>query len=281
MDKENLKTFDLNSFSMINQGKVPSVEEFTTFKKNIAPIINLDLTNYKNTQMERRIVSLMNRCGFDNLNDYLKVLKTDSKKLEEFLNMLTINVTEFFRNPEKFHELETKYLPELLKKSKKLKIWSAGCSIGAEIYSIAMMLDKMKILNDCELIASDFDKNILAKAQNGIYSDIEINSLNDEFRAHFTSLGKDKNQISSKFRQKIKFEKIDLLNSKFQKDFDLILCRNVVIYFTEEAKDKLYKQFHESLKPGGVLFIGSTERINNHRSIGYNMKTPFFYEKEV
>ncbi|MEI7473454.1 MAG: protein-glutamate O-methyltransferase CheR [bacterium] len=281
MDKNKLKNFDLSAFTQVPTGKIPPAEEFNAFKKNIAPLINLDLTNYKNTQMERRIVSLMNRCGMDNLNDYFNVLKTDSKKLEEFLNMLTINVTEFFRNPEKFQELETLYLPELLKNSRKLKVWSAGCSIGAEIYSLSMMFDKMKILNDCELIASDFDKTILEKAKNGIYSEMEVGSIGADYKKYFTSVGNDKQQVESRLRQKVKFEKRDLLNSKFEKDFDLILCRNVVIYFTDEAKDKLYKEFYDALKPGGVLFIGSTERINNHRAIGFNMKTPFFYQKEV
>jgi chemotaxis protein methyltransferase CheR len=280
MDKDNTKNFDAVAFSQTSTGKVPSVEEFNIFKKNIATLINLDLTNYKNAQMERRIASLMNRCGISTLHEYLQILKSDAKKLEEFLNMLTINVTEFFRNPEKFQELENIYIPELLKTSRKLKIWSAGSSIGAEIYSVAMILDKMRILNDCDLIASDFDKTILEKARNGVYSSFEMGAMGDDFKKYFSPLGNEKYQIESKLRQKIKFEKMDLLNSKFEKGFDLILCRNVVIYFTDEAKDKLYKDFFNALKPGGILFIGSTERINNHKEIGFNMKKPFFYQKD-
>jgi len=263
----------------ITPGKMPSPEEFNKFKRNIASLINLDLTNYKSTQMERRIVSLMNRIEIDSLDDYLTVLKSDSQRLEEFVNMLTINVSEFFRNPEKFFELESIYIPELLKKSPRIKIWSAGCSIGAEVYSVAMILDKHGLLDKCDLIASDFDINILKKAKEGIYNKFEVGTIPRAYEQYITQISENEFQIDSKLTSKIRFERQDLLNSKYEKDFDMILCRNVVIYFTEEAKDKLYKNFYDSLKPGGILFIGSTERINNYRDIGYKLKTAFFYEK--
>ena len=261
--------------------QIPSAEEFAIFKKKIAPLINLDLTNYKNTQMERRIASLMHRNNINNLMNYYKCLSSDPVILDEFINMLTINVTEFFRNPEKFFELENTYIPELLKKNQFLKIWSAGCSVGAEIYSLAMILDKLKVLDKCDLIASDFDANILKKAQTGIYTNYEKGNLKEEYKKYFKSIDDNdsKFQIDSRIISKVKFEKRDLLNSNFAKNFDLILCRNVVIYFTEDAKEVLYKKIYESLRIGGILFIGSTERINNHKAIGYNLKSSFFYER--
>jgi len=257
---------------------IPPEAEFLRFKQKIAPLINLDLTNYKNKQMERRIVSLMNRNGIYKLDEYYRVLSSDSKKLEEFINMLTINVSEFFRNPDKFLELETKYLPELIDRP-KLKVWSAGCSIGAEIYSLAMIFDKLNVLNKCELIASDFDRKIIQKAQSGIYTEMEVGTVPAEYRKYFNKIDANNYKINEKLIASVKFEQRDLLNSKFEKNFDLILCRNVVIYFTEEAKDRLYKLFYESLSPGGILFIGSTERIANHKDFGYNLRSSFFYQK--
>lgn len=278
MDNNNI----FQNIIQTSTGKIPTNEEFISFKKKIAPIINLDLTNYKNTQMERRISSLMNKNGISSLDEYFNVLKTDPKRLDEFTNMLTINVSEFFRNPEKFIELETKYLPELMKNSSKPKIWSAGCSIGAEVYSTAMILAKHGLLEKTELIASDFDKSILKKAQDGIYTKYEIGTLPKDYDKYFkpvNDLHGDKYQIDPQINSHVKFHRQDLLNSKFETGFDLIMCRNVVIYFTEEAKDKLYKAFYDSLKPGGILFIGSTERINNHKEFGYNVRSPFFYQK--
>jgi chemotaxis protein methyltransferase CheR len=276
---ENSQKLNFDKLSEFSQVKIPPEEEFVVFKKRIAPLINLDLSNYKNKQMERRIASLMNRNQLEKLAEYAKLLETDRAKLDEFVNMLTINVSEFFRNFEKFKELETAYIPELLKNSAKLKIWSAGCSIGAEIYSLAMIFDTLNVLDRCEFVASDFDQKILEKAKNGIYSEIEFASVQDQYKKYFNKVEKNNFKISEKLISKIRFERRDLLNSQFEKDFDLILCRNVVIYFTDEAKDKLYKKFHDSLKTGGILFIGSTERINNHRDFGYNLRTSFFYQK--
>lgn len=266
-------------FPSLQSGKIPSMEEFAIFKKNIASIIHLDLTNYKNSQMERRITSMMNRNGIFDLEEYYKILKTNPKKLEEFTNMLTINVSEFFRNPEKFVELESTYFPELIKKFPRLKIWSAGCSIGAEIYSIAMILDKLGYLDKCELVATDFDINILNKAKNAVYSKFEVGTIQNGYEKYIKQIDDEKFQIIPSLSSKVRFERQDLLNSQYEKDFGLILCRNVVIYFTDEAKDRLYQNFYDSLKPGGILFIGSTERINNHKAFGYNLRTSFFYEK--
>ncbi len=270
---------DLESLVNSVMSKIPSEQEFLIFKRKIAPLINLDLTNYKSKQMERRISSLMNKCGHEDLLSYAKLLESDEKKLDEFINMLTINVSEFFRNTEKFIELEQSYLPILFKKP-KLKVWSAGCSIGAEIYSLAMIFDKLNALNKCELVASDFDKKIVDKAQSGIYSKLEVGTVPSEYKKYFSTIpGTTDYQIDKKLTTSVRFEKRDLLNSRFEKGFDLILCRNVVIYFTEEAKEKLYGMFYDSLNPGGLLFIGSTERINNHRQYGYDLKTSFFYKK--
>jgi len=259
------------------------IDEMSLFKKKISSLIKLDLTNYKNAQMERRILAYMHKNGMDNLLSFYKVLEKDAEMLEQFVNMLTINVSEFFRNQEKFEELEQVYLPELLKRKSCLKIWSAGCSIGAEIYSIAMILDKLNKLESCKLIASDFDINIINKAKSGIYLQHEVQSMPDEYMRYFTKTddSEEKYILDSKIVNSVKFERSDLLNSSFEKNFDLVLCRNVVIYFTEEAKDVLYKKFYDSLLPGGILFIGSTERIQDHKSIGYNLLTPFFYQKPL
>lgn len=278
----NINNFCNFNLDFIKDNKqLPSSAEFLQFKSKIASLINLDLTNYKNTQMERRINSLMNKNGHENLMEYYQLLKKDPDKLKEFINMLTINVSEFFRNTEKFNELENIYIPQLLKNSSRLKIWSAGCSFGAEIYSLAMILDSHGVLNKSTLIASDFDRNILEKAKKGIYIKQEFDTVKPEYKKYFKKLNSNQNlfQIDPKISQKVIFNRCDLLNSAFEKDFDLILCRNVVIYFTEEAKDKLYQKFYDSLKNKGILFIGSTERINNYKNIGFITLSNFFYQK--
>ena len=260
----------------------PTAEEFSVFKRKVSSLIGgLDLASYKNTQMERRIKTLMLRTNVDNLEDYYNLLKKDSGHLNDFINMLTINVTEFFRNPEKFALLQTEYIPELLERNTRLKIWSSGCSIGAEIYSIAMILDKMDVLDKCTLVASDFDENVINKAKSGIYTKYDLKDLPEKYKKYFKALddSKEKFQIDKKLASKVVFRKQDLLNGGFEKGFDLICCRNVVIYLTDEAKYKLYENFYKSLKPGGILFIGSTEIINKYKEIGFNLRSSFFYQK--
>ncbi len=284
MEKKNKFDLDKIDFSHLvpkNNYKKPSEQEFSAFKSKVEHLINLDLTHYKSNQMERRINTLMNRNGIENLMVYYNLLKKDPDKLREFINMLTINVTEFFRNKEKFEELENDHLPQIIKNSTNIKVWSAGCSIGAEIYSLAMLFDKFGVLNKVDLVASDFDKEILNKAQSGIYAENELKLLDKAYTKYFTPLDPEKKrfQISKKLIDSVRFERRDLLNSTFEKNFDLILCRNVVIYFTEEAKDELYAKFYNSLKPGGILFIGSTERINNYKDIGFDLTSSFFYKK--
>lgn len=269
----------LNNISTPTQ---PSVEEFIQFKQTVKPIINLDLTNYKNKQMERRILTLMNKSGYFSLSEYANDLQKDENLRDEFVNMLTINVSEFFRNTEKFIELEQTYIKELFTKKSKLKVWSAGCSIGAEIYSLAMIFDKLGFLDKVELVASDFDNKIIQKASSGIYNEQEVGTVPDEYKKYFTNIEGSKYptfQIDKRITSKVRFERRDLLNSTFERDFDLVLCRNVVIYFTDEAKDKLYVDFFTSMSPGAILFIGSTERINGYKEMGYDLRTSFFYQK--
>jgi len=229
---------DLSKLLNLPKLNMPSEEEFNNFKKKIASSIGLNLFNYKNAQMERRIVSLMNRNNIFKIDEYYKLLTSNNEKLEEFTNMLTINVTEFFRNGDKFEELEEKFIPDLLKKHGSLKIWSAGCSCGAEIYSIAMILDRLKALDKCTLIASDFDVKILNTAKKGLYSKFELGTIKPEYKKYFKPLddGSEKFKVDDNIISTVKFEKRDLLNGVFEKNFHLILCRNVVIYFTEEVQ---------------------------------------------
>lgn len=260
----------------------PTDQEFERFKNKIKPLINLDLSQYKSKQMERRILSFMNRSKIPNLDTFSSSLKDNPDLLRDFINMLTINVSEFFRDQKRFEEFESLYLDDINKNaSGRMKIWSAGCSIGAEIYTIAMILDKRKMLNSSTLIATDFDSKILDKAKEGIYNKTEYKTVKTEYQEYFEQIDPDKYQIISKIRNKVKFVRQDLLKDTFDKNFNLILCRNVVIYFTEEAKDLLYKKFYDSLANNGVLFVGSTERIQNYREIGYNLKTHFFYQKSL
>lgn len=256
-------------------------QDWEQFKQKFNAKSGINLNDYKPAQMQRRITNLMNRHGAHTYLEFFKLIDKDSKLYKDFIDYLTINVTEFFRTPEKFVELEKKVLPDLLARSNRLNIWSAGCSIGAEPYSLAMILNDITPGVKHRILATDLDVEMLAKAKQGVYTNSEYKNIpSDRALKYFKQEG-DKYVISPDIRAKVEFERHNLLLDNFQTGFDLILCRNVVIYFTEEAKDILYRRFFTALKPGGVLFVGGTEAILNFRDMGFAQYLPFFYRKPL
>ncbi len=240
----------------------------------------IDLNLYKATQMHRRINSFMERIGAKDYDKFLEMLGKSKELYQQFFEHLTINVTEFFRTPEKFDELEKIVIPELLKKNPSLKIWSAGCSAGAEPYSLAMMLNELSPGKSHRVLATDLDPQMLAKAKaGGPYIINEVKNIPPARLQKYFTKTPEGYIVNENMRSKIEFKQHNLLKDRFETGFDLILCRNVVIYFTEEAKDKLYKNFFNSLKEGGILFVGGTEAIMNFKSMGYTQMRPFFYQR--
>lgn len=201
--------------------------------------------------------------------------------LEEFVNYLTINVSEFYRNPEQWKVLESEILPELMKSgNKNLKIWSAACSTGDEPYSLAMVLSKYVPLSNINILATDIDKQVLEKAKLGLYAEKSLAGLPKEYISkYFTKVGNSAYQISNDIKKCVQFKQHNLLKDPYPTGYDLILCRNVLIYFTEEAKEDIYRKFNDTLRSGGVLFVGSTEQIIKYRELNYESKRSFFYMK--
>lgn len=254
-------------------------KDWELFKQKFFVKSNIDLNHYKPAQMQRRITNLMNRHGANTYMDFFSLIERDAKLYEDFVEYLTINVTEFFRTPEKFMELESKCLTDLLANSPRLNIWSAGCSIGAEPYSLAIILKEKTPNTKHRILATDLDVEILAKAKKAQYTANEMKNLPQDRLNKYFKQADSQYLLNDDIKSRIEFQKHNLLLDRFEAGFDLILCRNVVIYFTEEAKDALYKRFFAALKPGGVLFVGGTEAILNFRDIGFQHYIPFFYRK--
>ena len=231
--------------------------------------------------MRRRINTLITKNNVKTYNDYVALIKKDKEKFDQFINFLTINVSEFYRNPDQWKILEGQVFPELIKKfGKNLKIWSAACSTGDEPYSLVMALSRQVPLANIKIIATDIDNQVLDTARMGLYNEKSIASVPDDLKKkYFTKVGSSY-QISDEIKKRVEFKKHDLLKDPYPSGCNLIVCRNVVIYFTEEAKFFIYQKFHKALQPGGVLFIGSTEQIMNYRELGFDRHTSFFFEKK-
>ncbi len=240
---------------------------------------SIDLSAYKPNQLHRRISSLMSRLGLKDYLEYTKLLEKNDSQKQRFLDFITINVTEFFRNPELYLELESILKDELLVKKAGLRAWSAACSIGAEPYSMAIILDKISPGANHMIMATDIDETILKRGKAGVYFNHEVKSLKEEYINKYFKLEGDKYVIAPKLKAMVNFTKHDLIHDKYPQSLDLIVCRNVVIYFNTQTKDDIYKRFYDSLKPGGILFVGATESVYNYRELGFSKASSFIYRK--
>jgi len=258
---------------------VENVLDWEWFIKKFEALSKIDLKAYKRPQMERRINSFMRSVNAPDYKSFVDLLNSDKTIYRRFLDHITINVSEFFRNANHWEVLEKEIIPLLLKDRSNLKVWSAGCSTGEEPYSLAIMFKEKGFPLSGRILATDLDNEVLEKAGLGLYSNKAVQGLSPEqLKKYFENQGS-YYQAKDELKKMISFQKHDLLRDLFPRDFDLILCRNVVIYFTEESKFKLYQRFANSLKVGGVLFIGSTEQIFQARELNMKSIATFFYQK--
>ncbi|MBO7386783.1 MAG: protein-glutamate O-methyltransferase CheR [Lachnospiraceae bacterium] len=248
--------------------------------KAVYDLTKIDLNSYKEKQMKRRIDALIAKNGVKGYDKYVECLKTNKDMFDEFINYITINVSEFYRNPDQWKLLEKDVLPALIKKyGENLKIWSAACSTGDEPYTLVMVLSKFMPINKIKIFATDLDKTVIGKAKVGLYNEKSLAGLPKEFKdKYFTKIGSSY-QISDEIKSRVEFKEHNLLRDTYPTNYHLIVCRNVLIYFTEEAKDEVFKKFCQALVPGGYLFIGSTEQIINHKELGFDRQSSFFYVK--
>lgn len=254
--------------------------DYEYLKKEVLALTAIDLNCYKEKQMKRRIDTLITKHKIEGYDKYIQGLRNDKALFDEFVNYITINVSEFYRNPEQWKFMDEKVFPELIGKfGKNLKIWSAACSTGDEPYSLVMALSKHIPLNSIKIYATDLDKQVIAKAKLGLYAEKSVASVPADLKSkYFTKVGPSY-KISDEIKARVEFHEHNLLKDTYPTDYHMIVCRNVLIYFTEEAKDEVFRKYYKSLASGGVLFIGSTEQIINYKEIGYERKNSFFYQK--
>lgn len=257
------------------------VYDYEWFKKAVLDLTKIDLNAYKEKQMKRRIDTLIAKHGTKGYDQYVTELKTNKERFDEFVNYLTINVSEFYRNTDQWNLLDKVYIPELINRfGKNLKIWSAACSTGDEPYSLVMALSKHLPLNQIKIYATDLDKQVIAKAKVGLYNAKSVAGVPGDLKSKYFEKVGPSFKIANEIKARVEFKEHNLLKDTYPTGCHLIVCRNVLIYFTEEAKDEVFRKFNKSLAQGGVLFIGSTEQIINFKDIGYKRRESFFYQRE-
>ncbi|HHU61717.1 MAG TPA: protein-glutamate O-methyltransferase CheR [Natronincola sp.] len=256
------------------------MNNYEKLKNDIYKALEIDLNAYKEQQMRRRINQWLDRHRLKSYDELIDMIRKDQTHKENFTKYLTINTSNFFRDVNVFKEIEEKVLPAIGKNNRP-RIWSAGASIGAEIYSIAILLAELGI-RPSMLLATDIDEIILQKARDGIYLNNQMNGIKDEYKdKYFKQLEDGSWAITPKIKTQVKFEKHNLLKDNFQRSFDLILCRNVFIYFTSATQSELIRKFVLSLKPQGYFIVGSAEQIMDPNAYNLSRVSYCIYQKNL
>ncbi len=227
--------------------------------KRIVSIINkvtdFNLDHYKIKPLRRRIHSRMRRLGIDNYKDYTNYLATNKDEVTILEEALTINLTRFFRNKAVFEYIKDEILPSLNNPS----IWSAGCASGAEPFTLAILCHEQNL--NCSIVGTDIDTESIKKAREGIYDIFSMKEVEPDIqKKYFKKVGKNY-KIIDKIKERVKFQQLDLKDISFESGFDLIICRNVLIYLSREFQEQTLLCFHKALKPGGYLILGKVESL--------------------
>lgn len=248
--------------------------------KRVLELTGIDLDSYKRPQMLRRLDSILARCHLANLTALANELKPGSEMLKEFMERFTINVSECFRDKPRFEQLAKDIIPQMFKRNPSLRFWSAGCSYGAEPYSLAIILRELNATR-AHITATDIDPKILEAARAGeSFTPNDFRNLPKDLAAkYFAPIANGHFRASDALRPFITFRPHNLLKPAPSETFDLVLCRNVTIYFTEEAKDEVTERLVSTLRPGGILFIGETETIHRPNRFGLTLRSTSFYER--
>jgi len=258
-------------------------EILSVLKSIIHQNTTLDCEQFKETYLKRRIKARMRKNHVRTLNDYFKLLNSEPAEYDKLIEDITINVTHFFRDPEVFRVLEDTILPMLIASKvtnnrRVIRLWSAGCASGEEPYSLAIIMR--------ELLGEDFDKFLvsihgtdidltsLKKAIKGDYLPRQVENMKPAYVKRYMDFNGEVYRVKDEIRDIVRFRNIDLFSTYNYHHFDMILCRNVLIYFTKSMQDKLFHYFHSAINDNGYLILGKTETIRNNFDGKYKIINP-------
>ena len=256
-----------------------AADDYVAFCEGLRLLCGIDLSQYKRPQMERRLRSFFARQGYARLTDSLARLRTDQQQLDELLDRVTINVSQLWRHPDQWARLEAGLLEELAVHG-RLRAWSAGCSYGAEAYTLAAVCRQAIPGATVRILGTDIDQRMVARAKVGAFSPEDARTAPPSAMERWFEPTGTGWQAKHELRAMTRFEVGDLL--KLQppaSSYELIMCRNTVIYFADQIRDELHARLAHALQPGGVLVIGGTERISDAAGLGLSTIHPFIYRK--
>lgn len=262
-------------------------KEFATLRDYVLGNYGIDLSK-KRVLIQGRLNTVLMQYKMNTFTEYIERVKNDKTgaELQQMLNRLTTNLTFFLREKDHFDFLTNTVLPEFETKFKgrELRIWSAGCSSGEEPYTLAMtLMDYNKNKGGrFKILASDISQNVLGQAQRGVYSKGSLKDVpNSWLTNYFEKMGDDDYRVKESVRRNITFRTFNLMDPfKFAAPFEIVFCRNVMIYFEKEKKDNLINKFYNWTIPGGYFFVSHSENVGKNEA-GYRMIRPSTFKRDT
>jgi chemotaxis protein methyltransferase CheR len=261
-----------------------TADEYEAFCVTLRRVCGIDLLQYKRGQMERRIRSFVAARGGADLLTYAALLASDAEECNAFLDRVTINVSQLWRNPEQWEVLEETILPDLAATAPtpggRVRCWSAGSSYGAEAYTLAATARRAIPRTTVSILGTDIDARMVKRARAGIFSVADARDAPTATLASHFELVDGRWHAADELKRLVRFEQGDLLRiDPVAGAYDLVLCRNTVIYFNEDVRDALHGRIATSLRAGGRLVVGATERVSDPARHGLVPECPFVYRK--
>jgi len=246
-------------------------EGFARLTSEIARVSGMQLGDYKEKVLRRRIAVRMRACAVQTYGEYGDRLRSDAGEVEKLKDALTINVTRLYRNPETWEKLRGTVIPELIReRDAGVKVWSAGCSSGEEPYTLAVCLaeeadraGRPAWATRSSIIATDIDEIVMGKARAGRYPVSSFLEMPAALAAkYFRDAGGSEREVVPTLKRMVEVRRQDLLREPAPgASFDLVVCRNVVIYFDRDGQERLFDRFADALAPGGYLLLGKVETL--------------------
>lgn len=275
-------------------------KDIQNFQLTVREHSDYDFSDYSNTSLRRRLTRILLELEMD-MDQLCLRMKNDELFLQKIMRKITVHTTEMFRDPDVWKQIKNHLLPGFSSQS-PIRIWHPGCSTGQEVYSMMMVLDELEMLERSEIYASDLHNEVLETAQKGVYryrfnqsylENFDRVMLNGEgsyswnqkkhWKKYFhIDETRDTIQMKEYLRQKPVYKKQDLVRDPnlFLVNFDLIVCRNVIIYFNTALQNRVFELFHQSLKQNGALLLGVHESILGVCTKRFIRKDPFYYKAQ-
>ena len=254
--------------------------EFTAITEILRDRRQFDLGQYKDRCIRRRIAKRLRLCKVTDFASYLKRLEIDRDELDTLLATISIHVSQFFRNPDTFRILEQKILPDLCRQARaagrtKLTLWSAGCATGEEPYSLALLVDDLAATDlDIRILATDISEPVLEIARSGYFEATRMKEVPPEVLEKYFRVENRRYQLIQRVRDKVEFMRHNIMTASDYPAVDLVLCRNVLIYFTRSEQERILSRFATALPKHGALVLGRSETMADNIRCYYHSEFP-------